>query len=593
MLGYTAAQPTKLLGFGSQPMVNCLHFLPVQVNFMPSQSSKRWCWLDIGLIILVLGSLYWLFLGSRPLFVPDEGRYAEIAREMVASGNYLTPYLNHIKYFEKPILFYWLTAFAIKIGGLNLWAIRSVNALLALSGVISTYCFMGFLFNRRTALITSFILGTSLLYATMARMITLDLPVTVFLSISLFAYLAQVRSKTPRTKHYLLCFAASMAALAVLTKGLIGIVFPIMIILIWILLTRQFRLLKPLFSPIPILLFLIIATPWHLLVGLYNPEFYYYYFIEQHFLRYATKDVGHYQPLWYFIPVFILGFFPWIAFVPRTLLTLWRTPLTKSITGQNVLFFLIWALSIFIFFSFSNSKLIPYILPIFPPAAVLIGWYLSLNLPVKAYRYDFILWLLLSLGIGVGLIIFSQTITFPHPQGKNILSAVGILLIIGSIVGNYCSLKQLNYGLIAIVAMMWFVITSLFFNFSMLDSRSIAPLAAIINLQAAATDDVITYNQYFQDLPFYLKRRVSILNWQNEFAFGMQHQNTETWMINDMEFERRLASSQRVFVLISKSEYQRLIQRYPIEKTCILGATTNTLVFSNQARGLTCIPFTP
>lgn len=96
-------------------------------------------WADIGFLCLALGALFFILLGSRALFVPDEGRYAEIAREMAASGNYITPYLNGIKYFEKPVLFYWLGAGAIKIGGLSLWSLRSVNAILSLMGCVMTY----------------------------------------------------------------------------------------------------------------------------------------------------------------------------------------------------------------------------------------------------------------------------------------------------------------------------------------------------------------------------------------------------------------------------------------------------------------------
>src|SRR5579862_5436728 len=117
----------------------------------PTTTATSW-WFDLAFLTFFIGVLFFFLLGERPLFVPDEGRYAEIAREMAASGDYVTPYLNHIKYFEKPILFYWLGVGAIKLGGLHIWSIRSINALLGLLGCLLTYFTARKLYDRRTGL---------------------------------------------------------------------------------------------------------------------------------------------------------------------------------------------------------------------------------------------------------------------------------------------------------------------------------------------------------------------------------------------------------------------------------------------------------
>lgn len=537
-------------------------------------SSKRlstsW-WLDIALITAVLALLYFAFLGSRPLFVPDEGRYAEIAREMVESRNYVTPYLNGIKYFEKPILFYWLEAGMIKLGGLNLWSIRSINALLALFATIGTYITFRLLFNRRTALLGSFILSTSLLYVTMAHMISLDLPVTCFITLSLYCYLLTTKMENWHARRSLLWLSASFAGLAVLTKGLIGIVFPILIISSWLLLRRDWRGLKEFFLPSSMLIFFMIVAPWHILVGLYNPEFYYYYFIEQHFLRYATTEVGHYQPFWYFIPVAMFGFFPWIVFLPQAL--------KVKLSEPYKLFFILWAGIIFIFFSFSNSKLIPYILPIMPPLAGLVALYLT-QLPekIKTFNFAFFIFWLSAILLASAAIYLSWNIS----PANYYFYAIASILICGASLSLLFLKKHIDYALAAMCATIIFSMILFFAGFSDLDTRSILPLASKLNHELTSDDEVIAYNQYYQDLPFYLKRKVSILNWKNEFAFGMKHQDTHEWMIDDALFWQRYHSTRRIFVVMSESEHKEFLKRYPYEKSCILAETRNTIVISNQ-----------
>lgn len=483
--------------------------------------SKRTWWVDFLFLSLIIGTLFFIFLGSRPLFVPDEGRYAEIAREMVVSGNYLTPYLNGIEYFEKPILFYWLGAVFIKAFGVNLWAVRSINALLGLLGCLLTYFATRKLYGRAAGLWAAIILATSPLYFVMAHTVSLDLPVTVFLSMTLTSFLLAIREPLGLKRRGYLYLSAITAALAVLTKGLIGIVFPGLIIASWIMLLNEWRVLKRIYLVSAFLLFLIVAAPWHYLVGKAHPEFYYFYFVEQHFLRYTQSDVGHYQPIWFFIPWLIVGFFPWIIFIINTIKS--SLPITWKLrhSAQSELFFLLWVGIIFTFFSFSKSKLIPYILPMFPPLAILTGRYVALLCERTGFKKILIMLCALTYLSLIGLILAA-----PH-----------------------------------------------------FDTRTILPLARIIKSESKPHDEVICYNQYYQDLPFYIERRVSIVNWHNELSFGMQHQDTSTWMINTTQFWERFNSNHRVFAIMSMDEYSRLPANQPIY---ILGQTSTNVLISNQ-----------
>lgn len=555
---------------------------PMQRTQLPNHSWLK----DILFLTFILGGLFFILLGARPLFVPDEGRYAEIAREMVASGDYLTPHLNAIKYFEKPALFYWLEAAAIHLGGLNLWSIRSVNALLGLLGCLLTYGTARKLYDRNTGLLSAFILGTSALYFIMTHMVSLDLPVTIFLAATLYAFLLGIQQPPGNTRRLYLWSAAAAAACSVLTKGLIGVVFPGIIIAMYIALLGEWRLLMRLYLPSCLLIFLLIAAPWHILVGQQNPEFFYFYFIKQHFLRYTTLKIGHYQPAWFFIPNLIIGFFPWIVFLPQALSTSFSSVWQKRSEHKPELFFLIWAVFIFIFFSFSKSKLIPYILPIFPPLSILTARYLQQSITNKkllGIKIGFACLFVMSIVISGVLVIFPHHTLIPDPFAATLYLAIAaVILMVGVIIAGIYTYKNLYTAFaITIAASGLFLLVS-FSAMPYIDSRTIKPLTEILNSILTPQDEVIAYNQYFQDLPFYLQRRVTIVNWKNELNFGMEHQDTKEWMIDDDTFWRRWHSDKRIFALMGKKEYQSFIQEYKNERVYVVGATVGNVLISNK-----------
>lgn len=550
----------------------------MQIKQTSANQTLTW-WIDVLFLSVTLGCLFFILLGDRPLFVPDEGRYAEIAREMVASHDWVTPTLNGITYFEKPILFYWLGAIAIKLGGVSIFSLRCINALLGLMGCLLTYAWARSYFDRATGLLAAGILATTSLYFVMSHMITLDLPVTVFNTATLMGCLFAYDAKTPRASATALWLAAVSAALAVLTKGLIGLVFPGLILLTYITLTHGWRRLWQLPIISSVFVFLLIAAPWHVIVNHRHPDFFYFYFIEQHFLRYTSKDIGHYQPIWFFIPTLLAGLFPWVVFLPQTLIHGLKKCFAHRSPAGVTLYLLLSVFIIFTFFSFSKSKLIPYLLPLFPPLAIL----MADALRTTSLKAGLVSLIALAAGMLLTTMHLLRDAVLPDPTAAaHTLTLALSFLILGAFFSLLLMKKNKSTALITFVVTAAIFLTTAFSAFPDMDTRTILPLARLLTPVLKPKDDVITYDQYYQDLPFYLQRRITILNWRNELTNGMLHQDTKTWMINDAEFWKRWKSSQRVFVFINLSELEKLKAKKPDLHASILGETLNTALISNQ-----------
>ena len=268
----------------------------------------------VFLFFSLLFALFLFLLSHRPLATPDEGRYVEIPREMLETGEYITPHLNGLPYFEKPPLTYWITAASLYVFGENTFAARIPLAIFAFFGCFALYIFMRTKAPVFYSLTPSFVLATSTLYFGMARILTLDLFVSIWITLAMLSFYQSTQK--PHKPLLSVFYGLSMAG-AVMTKGFIGVVLPGFTILCWIAYQQNGQLLKKAFHPYALLAFFVFATPWHVLVAMHNPSFAWFYFVHEHFLRYTTVIHGRFQPFWFFIPVVILGSFPWIVFGMR------------------------------------------------------------------------------------------------------------------------------------------------------------------------------------------------------------------------------------------------------------------------------------
>jgi len=498
---------------------------------MNSAFSRRSLWLLIlAVVVIWFGNLEY-----RKLIKPDEGRYAEIPREMVVSGDWVTPRLNDLKYFEKPPLQYWATAVAYEVFGEQQWTSRLWAALTGLAGVLLAWFTGTRLFGREAGLYAALILGSSSLYALMAHVNTLDMGVTFFITLGIFSLLlAQKETATASRRNWMLLAWAAMA-LAVLSKGLMGVILPGAALLLYSVLNRDLRIWLRMHWVSGILMFLLVAAPWFVLVMRANPEFFQFFFIHEHFERFTTKVHGRYQPWHYFVPVLLFGMLPWTLLMADALLRTWRGSSAEARTFSAERFLLVWAVFIYFFFTISSSKLPSYLLPMFPALALLMGkqlaamnarrafWLIAPLLPV----------LLALLGVVVNTDRFADTPVQTEMYGEYaIWLTVAMLIWVGGMVAALHGLRRGNKaGAIVILALSSLLATQIGasgYN-TIARERSAYLIAEAIAPQIKPDVPFYSVYHYEQTLPFYLKRTLTLVDFQDEMAFGIG-QEPHKWL---------------------------------------------------------------
>lgn len=526
-------------------------------------------------------------LGNRALSIPDEGRYVEIPREMVVTGDCITPRLNGVKYFEKPALFYWLEGFSIKLFGLREYTLRLWPALFALVGCLAVYLAGKRLYGRRSGLIAAVVLATNLLYYGLSRTIILDMPVSVLLTAALLSFLIGMHEVPGLRRRFFLWSFYFFSALAVLTKGLIGILIPGMVVGAWIIILGEWRVLKTMYFPTGLALFLLIAAPWHIMVGRANPEFFHFYFVQEHFLRYLTTMHSRYRPPWYFIPVILLGLFPWSVFlvqaIKHNLPSTWR----ERHEHRDSLFLILWAGLVFLFFSASESKLLPYILPVFPPLALLIGRYLSdawdsRDFPGVRAGYAILLAAQATLGVAmIALPFFWRT---PDVQALRWYPALaGCTLLIGAVLtGALARFRgfRLAFAAVAVFAALFLIEVNA--AAPRVDTKSIKTLAVTLKPLLKPGDEVASYRTYYQDLPVYLERRIIAVDWKGELSFGTTVEDTRAWMMDSATFWKRWAGPETIYLLMEAKNYEVAQALNPHVKLYPIAQDEKNMVFSNR-----------
>lgn len=517
-----------------------------------------------GLLALFLAfSLVWFgCLDYRKLIQTDEGRYAEIAREMAVSGDFVTPRLNGIKYFEKPPLQYWATAATFKLFGEHEWTARIWPGLTGFLSVLLAFFSTSRLFGQRAGLLAAATLGSGLFTVLIGHINTLDMGLSFFLQLALTGMLFANHENTPgrhRRKWMLLVWAA--LALAMLSKGLVSLVLCAVTLVAYSLLARDFSPWKRLEAGRGTLLFLAIAAPWFVAVSLANPEFPHFFFVHEHIDRFLTKEHGRYQPAWYFFATLLVGTLPWTLMMLQGWLGAWLRERSGDFQPQRFLF--IWAAVILGFFSASSSKLPSYILPMAPALAMLTGVFLA-----NAGRKTLLAHLLLLVPVAATATWLAPKITERANAATSLdmmaqyaewaTAAAGIWLAGTLLAIVLVRRRHEGHGLIALAIAGFLSLTLLTQGHETLArSTSSHELALKVKPLLAPGVPFYSVNMYEQTLPFYLQRTLTLVAYRDELSFGLE-QEPQLGIPEIAEFAVRWRAGGDAFAVMKHDVYNKL-----------------------------------
>jgi 4-amino-4-deoxy-L-arabinose transferase-like glycosyltransferase len=519
-----------------------------------------WLMWTFGLMVLLI---YFGLLGHFGLAEPDEPRYAEIAREMIELGDWVTPHLNYVKYFEKPPLIYWLTAANAALFGTSAFVLRLWPAVFACVGIVTAYALGCAMYGEWVGAVAAALLAATPLYFGLGQILILDMPLSALMGFGLAAFwFAYTRAERG-------CFVLALyvaTALGVLTKGPVAALLTGAVIAAFLLSQRDRRALRWLISPLGIGLFCLIAVPWHVLVSYRNPEFIEFFVIKQHLARFLTPD-EHREPLWFFVPIVFGGMLPWslcLLCAPGRLREFlgWRRLRSLSPAAW---YCLSWSGVVFVFFSLSGSKLGTYVLPLFCPLAILAARFLQRV--VAERQADMFVRVCYALLVFAGGCVVGAAITARLVHAWQV-DIVVPRMYLGAIVLGAAALASLR---LARRRAVWESFVVLLFGMLLLQAVAISgrgaaeeyrDLGEVIRRQARPEDAVISYRHYVQALAFYGRRRIIMASGRGELSFGSRQGDQRAFFWDtDEQLIQAWHSDRHVFLVINWYELDSLRPR--------------------------------
>lgn len=516
-------------------------------------------------VLCLAGVLLTFRLGERSFRNPDEGRYAQIAREMLQKKDWVEPTLYGLDYLKKPPLFYWLLAGSFKVFGLHEWAARLVPALFGLAGIAAVFWFSHKYFGFQTAVFASGILLTNFWYLQTSRYLVIDPVFSFFIVAGLLALYLGLHESRRKTGFGALFYLS--LGLAFLAKGPAALALTASTLLIYAVFTRTFRavgaeVLRGALWGVP--LFAAVVLPWFFAIIRREPEFFGLFVWHEHVKRFLSPHFEHQEPWFYYPLVLTAMLLPWIFFL-RPLRCAWAAIRSRSGPG---LYLLISSFAIVVFYSLSRSKMPTYILPCLPFLAILIGdgWSRWIDSRPSLGRPEWFgagLMAFIAIGgiIGVPLYLDARPNRYPPEVGPQ-LQILGAVLLSGTVLVARSIRRgqpqRLFYSLVAVMALVSIVFT---FPMETMNPRySTKIFADELKPRLEERDDVFIFDHPgpFYDFAFYLGRPVKVVGLAGEFEGSEEEHEARTFSVTREEFSRYLEEGRRLYCLIRKSDFQDL-----------------------------------
>ncbi len=517
------------------------------------------------LLLLMIYSLIWFgTLNYRHLIPSDEGRYAEMAREMLVTGDWVTPRYNGYKYFEKPPLQVWATAAIFQVFGIGDWQARLWTALTGFLTILA----IGFtgtrIYNARAGWLAAVVLASSPMWVISGHFNSLDMGLSAFLVAALCSLLlAQTSHNKSSCRNWMWACWVFMA-LATLSKGVIGAAIPAMVFVAYSISTWDWKIWTRLRLFSGAIVFLLITAPWFILVAQRNPEFLEFFFIHEHLQRFTQDAHSRTGPIYYFVPLLLIGIIPWVLQIPGALVQAWQERRREFSSGWLLV---CWFVVIFAFFSMSRSKLPGYIIPIFPALALLIGHRLdrllgysnSLGMPWKLQTLGFTL-----LGC-IGFFFLTEIGKQARPDEIEAYAqyTYWVIAALIALIGFslFAIVQSKRNGLQSIVSF-----ASGFFLCAMIAGtghetlgRAVSGIDLVNRVKASIPEKVNFYSVRLLDhtVPFYLGRTMIMVESPDELEFGV-NQEPNLWLPTLDAFISRWKEDQTAYAIMVPEQYVAL-----------------------------------
>lgn len=391
---------------------------------------ERWA---IPGLILAFVLFYLVPLMSHGLWIPDETRYAQISQEMLQSGNWVAPHFMGLRYFEKPIAGYWMIAIGQAVFGDNLLGVRIASALSTGLSVCLVWLIAGRLWNDPLKRFASTLLYMSFgLVAGQAGYANLDPQFTFWVNLSLVALWFAFDSQTRRGRLCAWGVLGLACGMGFMTKGFLAWLLPVVIAVPYALWQRRMKDVLS-YGPLAILVAVAVCLPWALAIQHQEPDFWQFFFWNEHIRRFSATDAQHTQPWWFYLPILLAASLPWAAMLPSAVIDAWKQKRQPAIG-----FLLLWMLLPLAIFSLSKGKLPTYIMPCLLPLALLMGHALAtwiVRARSRTIRINGVLNTLLAMAGLVGLLYVQ--LTRPVYDNTEVFSlSLGYIVLLGWLLSN-------------------------------------------------------------------------------------------------------------------------------------------------------------